>query len=246
MKLEDRVSASIRGRAGHVFLRKDFAHLGSPSQLSVALKALQAKGLIKRLGNGVYVRLIKDPITGKAVVSLGDAALAAEVFRRLDIPVAVDIADLDTGVPHAGVIQTCAAAEPARRLTVSAGPRHRLSRKLNLAGGAVAYASATGTSSGRTARRNAIQKIAASRYPPTTAAARRVMALVDLHNIAYVQTSRDRWADDVTRLAGDTVEQDPVADLLQALKHAGKVSGRDMAQMLVDHLREEKRVRSVR
>jgi hypothetical protein len=251
MKLEDRIATSIRGRTGHVFLRRDFAHLGSPSQLSVALKALQVKGVIKRLGSGVYARLIKDPITGKTAVALDDVALAAEVFRRLGIPVEVDITDVDASAAQAGVVVSGSASASANRVTVSTGPRHRLSRKLDIASHSVVYAGLPKAPFGRIARHPLArhppaQKTVASQYPPITATARRVMALVDHHKIAYVQTPRDRWADDVTRLAGDTVEQDPVADLLQALKQAGKVSGREMAQMLVDHLREEKRVRSIR
>lgn len=250
MKLEDRIATSIRGRTGHVFLRRDFAHLGSPSQLSVALKALQVKGVIRRLGSGVYARLIKDPITGKTAVALDDVALAAEVFRRLGIPVEVDISDVDASAAQAGVVVSGSALASANRVTVSTGPQHRLSRKLDIASHSVVYAGLPKAPFGRVARhplaRHPPAQKVASQYPPITATARRVMALVDHHKIAYVQTSRDRWAVDVTRLAGDTVEQDPVADLLQALKHAGKVSGREMAQMLVDHLREEKRVRSIR
>lgn len=64
MKLEDRMRLSIRRRAGHVVLRAELAGLGSASQVSHALKALQHQGELLRLGAGVYAKADRDGDTG--------------------------------------------------------------------------------------------------------------------------------------------------------------------------------------
>ena len=53
------------------------------------------------------------------------------------------------------------------------------------------------------------------------------------HQVLYVRTYADEWAESVTRLAGDDVEH-----LLVALKRAGVLSGHDMGQILINYLRE--------
>ena len=70
--------------------------------------------------------------------------------------------------------------------------------------------------------------------------------LAHVHGVSHTRTPTDRWAETVTRLAGDEVRSGPIQDLLIALKRAGKLSTDDMAALLVNYLRECKQdVRSV-
>jgi hypothetical protein len=85
MKIEDRIRRSIQQRAGNVVLRSDFAAMGSPSQISEALKALQAKQVIVRVGTGVYAKTRKSSVTGAIVPAGSLETLAPEVFQKLGV-----------------------------------------------------------------------------------------------------------------------------------------------------------------
>lgn len=73
-------------------------------------------------------------------------------------------------------------------------------------------------------------------------------AIAGKHGVVYKRTFADAWADNVTRLAGDTVVRDTTNDLLVALKRAGAISGPKMVELLSRHMTEKPkfRVRSVR
>lgn len=216
MKLEHRLQASIGRRSGNVVLRRDLAGLGSPSQISVALKSLQDKGVIERLGSGVYAKTSKGP--GVRATSNADGAevLAAEVFHKLGVASRVEIpAQQSNSAP----------------LKVIVSGQKRLGRKLTFAGRSIVYA--------KQLKRNRLAGVS------LTSVARKVLALAKQHHISYVRTYRDQWAETVTRLAGNEVNSGPIEDLLQALRAADKITRQEMASMLIDHLREAKRVRSI-
>ena len=65
-----------------------------------------------------------------------------------------------------------------------------------------------------------------------------VLALANRHNVSYIYSSIDQFADSVTSLAGDDVKHDRVEDLLVALKRAGKLSMQQVALLSVNYLRE--------
>lgn len=230
MKLEDRLQTSIRLRAGNVILRREIAGLGSPSQISVALNALQKKGVIKRLGSGVYAKAVRDKVSGTVMIPLSLEALALEVFNKLGVSVRV-------------VSASAPLSEHNTAPKLSVGGRHRLSRKLSLADQSICYVQ---NAPQHKARRRTVKADAARGVTPTTnVAAQHVLELARRHNVSYMETYRDRWAEAVTRLAGDEVRRDPVKDVLQALRRAGKITAKEMATLLIGYLREEKRVRSI-
>ncbi|NVD96424.1 hypothetical protein [Massilia sp. BJB1822] len=80
---------------------------------------------------------------------------------------------------------------------------------------------------------------------PYSSAEQHIIDLAKHHKVAYAGTVRDAWAGTVTRLAGDEVKQDPIKDLLIALQRAGKISTPEMTMLLIEYLRESKRVRSI-
>lgn len=77
MDIEGRILQSLRPRRDGVLLRSDVRAFGSASQVSAALKALGDKGLIKRIGRGVYVK--PDRVT-----QVGTRALLAQALARVE------------------------------------------------------------------------------------------------------------------------------------------------------------------
>lgn len=87
MKLEERMLRSIKRRSGNVILRTEVAGLGGASQVSQALKALQTKGMLVRIGTGVYAKTRKSTVTGATVPAGSLETLATEVLRKMGVEV---------------------------------------------------------------------------------------------------------------------------------------------------------------
>ncbi len=87
MKLEERLLRSVKQRTGNVILRAEIAHLGSASQVTEALKALQAKGVLVRIGTGVYAKTRKSSVTGAIIPAGSLETLATETLRKLGVTV---------------------------------------------------------------------------------------------------------------------------------------------------------------
>ena len=68
MDIKGRILQSLRPRRDGVMLRSDVNALGSPSQVSAALKALLEKGLIIRLDRGIYAKPDKVEKMGRKVL----------------------------------------------------------------------------------------------------------------------------------------------------------------------------------
>ncbi len=87
MKLQERMLRSIKQRAGNVILRTELAGMSSASQVTEALKALQEKGVLMRIGTGVYAKTRKSSITGAIVPAGSLETLASETLRKLGVQV---------------------------------------------------------------------------------------------------------------------------------------------------------------
>lgn len=231
MKLQDRMRLSVRRRAGQVVLRAELAELGSASQVSHALKALQRDGELIRLGTGVYAKARKDEETG-AIRPLADfETLARETAAKLK---------MDLASKNRDAVGTMKSLKGSRDSVVLDTGHRRVSRKLRLGDHTVAYVN------DRT-RKYPDERLSKGRLAiPTTGVAQFVRDLARQFGVSYARTPSDQWAETVTRLAGDEVRSGPVQDLLVALKRAGKLSTDDMAALLVNYLRERKQgVRSI-
>lgn len=225
MKLEERMLRSLQRRTGAVVLRSDVAHMGSPSQVSEGLKALIRRGVLVRLGAGIYARAKKDPASDTAALAGEPDAVAQEVFTRLGVTASLqrdgdkDCLVLDTGA-------------------------RRINRRLALGGHTVTYLN----DQVKKARARALVKAAkpsGQLQPPTEGVSRYVAELARRHDVRYIRTFADQWAESATRLADDDVQSDDTGDLLVALRRADKLSDREMTSLLINHLREKKRVRSL-
>lgn len=75
MDIQGRILQSIRPRRDGLLLRSDVKAMGSDSQVSAALDGLCRKGLIQRIGRGVYAHPAK-------LASLGEQALLERAHAR--------------------------------------------------------------------------------------------------------------------------------------------------------------------
>jgi hypothetical protein len=117
-----RLKAYIKAMPKRVFLRRDFAELGSTSQLSRSLTALQGAGLIVRVGVGLYMR--PDEITIETAVREIRDRLGTRTRRVVTISGVTLILGCTSGRPNRQtlldakklasakrVVQTCTAKE---------------------------------------------------------------------------------------------------------------------------------------
>lgn len=87
MPLHERMLHSIEQRAGNVILRAEVAGMGSATQVTAALKALQEVGVLLRTGTGVYAKTRKSSVTGAVVPAGSLETLAIEALKKLGISV---------------------------------------------------------------------------------------------------------------------------------------------------------------
>ncbi|MFS0827398.1 DUF6088 family protein [Pseudomonas phoenicis] len=87
MKLEDRMSRSIRQRASVVILRSDFTKMGSDSQVGRVLARFVAEGTLVRVSKGAFAKTRINKFTGKPTPAGTLEMIAAELFRKLKISV---------------------------------------------------------------------------------------------------------------------------------------------------------------
>jgi hypothetical protein len=233
MKLEDRMTMSINSRAGNVILRSDVAKLGSSSQVSEVLRSLQDKKALVRIAIGVYAKARPDPDTGDARVSADLKSLTNEALSKLG-----KSAWLQEWHEASGQEDRC-------WYVYISEPHRRISKKFSLGNQQVLFVNAHDGATIPDCMDTCENQGHVERSIPSKNVRQYIIRLAKRHHVAYANTVRDNWANAVTRLAGDEVRQDPVKDLLIALKRAGKVSTNEMAALLINYLRENKSVRSV-
>jgi Family of unknown function (DUF6088) len=82
----------------NVFLRQDFADLGSYSQVGSALKQLCEEEKLKRIGQGLYGKTkicTVEPFAGKVILTKGLTQIAPEALTRLGYQLSTPQAVLD-------------------------------------------------------------------------------------------------------------------------------------------------------
>jgi len=85
--LKTRMLRSIGKREGEILLRRDFEGWASSSQVTRTLQSLLSRGVILRLGYGVYTKARPSALSGRPVPRQPLEVLAAETFQRLNLPV---------------------------------------------------------------------------------------------------------------------------------------------------------------
>lgn len=130
MKLEDRMSRSIKQRAGVIVLRSDFAKMGSDSQVGRVLARFVAEGRLVRVSKGAFAKTRINKFTGKPTAAGTLEMIAAELFRKLNI--AVEPSSLVSEYNSGRSTQIPMGA------TVSTG-RRRISRKVTVGNSTLTY-----------------------------------------------------------------------------------------------------------
>jgi hypothetical protein len=132
MKLEDRMLRSVKLRAGNIVLRSELSGLGSASQVSEALKSLQKKGVLVRIGTGVYAKTRVSSITGAVVPAGSLETLAVETLKKLNVT---------PGESRAAVQYNSGRTTQLPGQFVAHTGKKRMSRKIAVGGRILAYES---------------------------------------------------------------------------------------------------------
>lgn len=83
--LEDKVSERISRQKSAVILRDDFKDLGGYDQIGRILRSLVAKGVIVKIGYGLYAKTTLSIVSGKRIPQKPLPSLAREALTRLGI-----------------------------------------------------------------------------------------------------------------------------------------------------------------
>lgn len=83
--IESRVEAFVLGSEGVAFLRAEFAPLGGRSQVGMALRGLAQRGLIVKVGHGIYAKARTSSISGNTVPAADLLSIGFEALRKLGI-----------------------------------------------------------------------------------------------------------------------------------------------------------------
>lgn len=130
MRLEERMLRAIKQRTDTVILRRELAELGSASQVTEALNALQARGEIVRIGTGVYAKTRRSSATGAIIPAGNLETLGIEALRKLGVPVALGKA--------AAAYKAGATTQIPGAFVVNTG-RRRISRQISVGGRVLKY-----------------------------------------------------------------------------------------------------------
>lgn len=87
MKLETRIERAIMRSRSPVVLRSELRGLGSTSQLSAALKGLQAQGVLVRIGLGIYAKAKPSVLSGRPIPISPLEVLAPIALQKLGVKV---------------------------------------------------------------------------------------------------------------------------------------------------------------
>lgn len=79
----DAIEKKVRRSKRNVFLRKDFASLGSYDGVGRALRQKTENGKLVQIGYGLYAKAQVSPFTGKPAPVVGIKRLATEALARL-------------------------------------------------------------------------------------------------------------------------------------------------------------------
>ncbi|EKN43889.1 MULTISPECIES: DUF6088 family protein [Pseudomonas syringae group] len=139
MKLEDRMSRSIKQRASLVVLRSEFSNMGSDSQVGRVLARFVANGLLVRVSKGAFAKARINQYTGKPTPAGTLEMIAAELFKKLNISITPStlVAEYNSGkstqIPMGTVVNT---------------GRRRISRKVTVGNNTLVYENSLRTAAG--------------------------------------------------------------------------------------------------
>lgn len=87
MSVREKVKDALRKRRSKVFLRSEFAYLGSEAQLTRALNALVAEGTMVKIGVGVYAKAKRSVLSGNPIPVQPVDVLAPQALVKMGVRV---------------------------------------------------------------------------------------------------------------------------------------------------------------
>lgn len=217
MKLETRIRQSIIHRKGVVFSRSDLSSLGSQSQVTFVLSKLVENGELLRVSRGVYTKA--HLMDGEVKTHAPADQVVKDTAKKL-------------GIQLYGNVTKELKNVKSKTTFIVETKSSRTNRTLKFNGIEIILRSHKKSKGSKSTDVELVEKI------PTKNIKEYVLALANQHNVSYMYSSIDQFADSVTSLAGDDVKHDRVEDLLVALKRAGKLSMQQVALLSVNYLRE--------
>ncbi|MFQ2238215.1 DUF6088 family protein [Aeromonas dhakensis] len=126
MSIVERVEQRIKRSKRDVFLRQDFDDLGGYDQVGRALRQMCDKGLLMKVGYGIYAKARRNRINGRLMVASpgGPDAVIIAALDRLKVP--YELSGL-TAAYASGVSTQIPAT-----MQVKVKPQKRFSRKLKI------------------------------------------------------------------------------------------------------------------
>lgn len=218
MKLESRMRQSIKRRKGTLIFRSDVSALGSQTQVTHALDALIHKGELLRIARGIYAKANRESEEGPVRPKGSLEAIINEFAQKFEL------------VLHNASRYTSLKTKHGEIVVDTETPR--VSRTLIIDGKTIHFQSCR--------RKRQDQDKLQPLEIPRVGIDRYVQKLARRYKVSYTFSTMDKWAESVTRLAGDEVRRDHTEDLIVALKRAGKISKQDVARLTVNYLRERK------
>lgn len=92
--LESRILKKISCKKREVFIRADFEDISSDyDQIGRALKKLVQKGILIRVGYGLYTKAMKSSISDKVIPRIGMNELGKQCLKRLFVSVSSTVAE---------------------------------------------------------------------------------------------------------------------------------------------------------
>jgi hypothetical protein len=130
MKLQERMLRAVKQRNSNVILRSELAGMGSSSQVSEALRNLQDRGVLVRIGSGVYAKTRTSSVTGATVPAGSLETLASEMLRKLGVAM---------GESNAAAAYNAGQTTQLPGSFVANTGRRRISRKVAVGGRTLRY-----------------------------------------------------------------------------------------------------------
>ncbi|NTY87489.1 hypothetical protein [Serratia fonticola] len=223
MSIKDKLIKALENSPDSIVLRHELSALGGRTQVTDSLRDLVASGFLTKPGLGIYVknehRQYKGLYTSDRCITV-----VKEIFKKLDTPVK------DIKIDHIAGQDIC---------IVDIGAQ-RVSRKLEINGIPIRYSNNQKISNWDCLLSQDVDDL------PTKGVRKFIEKVAAANGIQYQRTGLDDFAESVTRLAGDEIELDITEKLLIALKKKDLISGRQLARLMTNYMREVKNVRSVR
>jgi len=129
MKLESRLLKSIQQRSGNVIIRSEVSALGGKTQTSEALKNLTNKGILIKIGKGIYAKT-RISSSGAVIPAASLEVLAPEILRKLGIKAQASLTANENQLGNS--------TQLPGKLVVNTGSR-RISRKITVGGRRLFY-----------------------------------------------------------------------------------------------------------